>query len=813
MRHELRQATRSIARAPGHAATIVLTLALAIGATTAIFSVVQGVLLEPLPFPGAERLVMLWQRAPGVGVDEDWLSTTQYFDLRERVESFEELALVFGTNVTLTEDRNEPERLGALSVSSSFFSMLGIEPIHGRVLSAGDDVPGTAPRALLGSALFERRFKGDPGVIGRTLRIDDRRVEVVGVLAPLPFDMDLLPTLVTVPSFDLVMSLPVENPGRTTHGSENYNVLAKTAPGVTAAQLETELLSVAARFVEDPESLGAGLEAGKDYWLGTVPLLEQATGEIRLPLVVLLVATAVLLGIACANVANLLLTRAERESRQSAIRVALGASRERIVSRSLIESVVLSLAGGAFGVGLAAASLAALRATAPREIPRISEVAIDYRVVLFATALSLLASLVFGLWPALRTAHIDPQEALSEGVAAARARSLWRGGSSYLVIVQVALSLVLVIMAGLLARSLWQLRDVDPGFRPEGLLTFRLSLVGDRFNERDDRVRFFETLFERLRGLPEVTEAGGTSILPLTRGYAWTDFVVEGQEIVDDRERIVSDVYVATPGYFEALGVQLLAGRHFDETDDDEPQTVLVNRSFAERFWGLDEAVGKWIGQSAEDRATIVGVVDDMLHYGLGEDARLAVFYSHRASGRRTLYGVARTSADPSRLAGTLRSVVTELDRDIPAYDVKPMAGRVSESLARERVLVLLLQLFSTVALLISAVGLYGVLSFTVVSHRREIAVRQALGATPKDVSRQVLGGAAVVTLCGLAIGLVVAVAGARLVASLTYGVSSTDPLSFASGSVLVAVIALGASLLPARRAARVDPISALKQD
>ncbi len=811
MLRELEQSIRGILRSPAHSGIVILTMALGIGATATIASVVNGVLLRPLPFRDPERLRMIWQRAPGVGVEEDWLSPAQYFDLREKVEGFEELAIVFGTNVTLTGDGVEPERLGALNVSSSFFDLFGIEPVLGRRLNAEDDLPGAAVKVLLSETLYQRRFRGDPAVLGRTIEVDGERLEVTGVLPPLPLDEDLLPTLNTVPVFDLVTSLPIEDPGITTRGSENYNVIGRLAPSTTPAELEAELLRVAEGVVQDKGSLGAGLEAGGEYRIDAVSLLDQVVGPVRSPLVLLLGATAVLLLIACANVANLVLTRAASRSRELALRAAIGASRWRLIRHAMIPNLLLGLIASAVGLLMALQAIEALRRAAPPDLPRLSEIAIDPGIVAFAIALSLGSSLLFGLVPAVRLSDVSPTEALREGAAAVRARSLWRGGSRYFVIVQVALSLVLAAGAGLLLRTFFELRSAAPGFRPEGTVTFRVSLVGERYEERGARDRFFELLFERIRGGSGVSEAGGISMLPLTRGFAWTDFLVQDQQD-PERNRVVADVHVVTPGYFEAMGIPLLAGRTFANADDGEPLEVVVNRALAERFWKLDEAVGKWVARRPEERASILGVVENVKHYGLGTEPRMTVFFPYEAYASRTLYGVASGPGGAESIAPRVSEVVLALDPQIPVYDSRTMSERVSDSLARERVLMMLLVLFSGIAVTLATVGLYGVLSFTVATHARELGIRKAVGASGRDLYRHVLRGAFAVVGVGIALGLAAALSLSRLASGLLYGVEASDPLTLAAAAALLLAVGLGASLLPARRAAGIDPVIALKE-
>ncbi len=811
MLRELEQSIRELLRSPAHSGIVVLTMALGIGATATIASVVNGVLLRPLPFRDPERLRMVWQRAPGVGVEEDWLSPAQYFDLREKVEGFEELAMVFGTNVTLTGDDAEPERLGALNVSSSFFDLLGIEPILGRRLTAADDLPGAAVKVLLSESLFQRRFRGDPAILGRTIEVDGDRLEVTGVLPPLPLDEDLLPTLNTVPVFDLVTSLPIEDPGITTRGSENYNVIGRLAPSTTPAELEAELLRVAEGVVQDPGSLGAGLEAGGEYRIDAVSLLDQVVGPVRSPLILLLGATAVLLLIACANVANLALTRAASRSRELALRAAIGASRPRLIRHAMFPNLLLGLIAGGLGLIMAVQAIEAVRRAAPPDLPRLAEIGIDPRIVAFAIALALASSLLFGLVPAVRLSEVSPAEALREGATAVKARSLWRGGSRYFVIVQVALSLVLASGAGLLLRTFFELRSTSPGFRPEGTVTFRVSLVGERYEERRARDRFFELLFERIRGGSGVSDAGGISMLPLTRGFAWTDFLVQDQQD-PERNRVVADVHVVTPGYFEAMGIPLLAGRTFTNADDGEPLEVVVNRALAERFWRMDEAVGKWVARRPEERAAILGVVENVKHYGLGTEPRMTVFFPYEAYASRTLYGVAHGPGGAFSIAPRVSEAVRALDPQIPVYDSRTMSERVSDSLARERVLMMLLLLFSGIAVTLATVGLYGVLSFTVATHTRELGIRKAVGAGQRDLYQHMLRGALGVVGIGIALGLAAALFASRLTSGLLYGVEASDPLTLAAATALLLAVGLGAGILPARRAAGIDPVIALKE-
>jgi len=826
MTQELKYAVRGLTRAPFYSAVIVVTLALAIGATTTIYSVVNGVLLRPLPFPDQHRLVMLWQRAPGVGVTEDWFSPAQYFDIRESTASLEHVAVTFGQEVTLTGDEIEPTRLGAMRVSSSFFDVMGITPLHGRRFDATDDIADAPRKVLLGHRLYTQWFGANPSIVGESVTIDGQRLEIVGVMPPLMLDADMMPTLLTVPVFDMLLSFPLADPQRTTRGSENYNIIGKLAVGATRAQLDAELLQVATAFSRDPGSLAAGLNAGSEFFIDVVPLLDQVVGGARSYLVVLLGATAVLLMIACANVANLLLTRAATRRRELSIRSSLGAQRWRMIVQAMLESVLLSVLGGAVGLAIALIAIQALHAAAPDELPRLAEVAVDPSVLLFAGILCLLSSALFGIGPALRTSGVLPSDVLRETAPSVRARSVWRrGGSRFLVVAQVALSLLLLIGAGLLVRTFAELRSIDPGFRPAATVSFRVSLAGGRYNDGATRVRFYQQLFARLRSTPGISAAGGTSLLPLTRGLAWTDYLVEGFNENNPDARIVADVMTTTPGYVEAMGINVIAGRPFTASDGGDPPVVMVNRMFAERFWPAEAAVGKWIATDPARPMTIIGVVETVRHYGVDADTRPAVFYPHRGRANRALFGVvthdvgndppggAGVATNPTVLVPAVLDAVRELDPQVPVSNIVSMSDRLAHSLAKQRVLMWLLNFFGATALILATVGLYGVLSFAVATHTRELGIRKALGAQRADLYGLVLRGAGIVTGLGISLGVAAAIWALPVLDNLLFGVSRSDPVSYGIAIAIVLTVALAASLLPARRAAAVDPMVALKQD
>jgi predicted permease len=675
-------------------------------------------------------------------------------------------------------------------------------------------VPGAPTKVVLTHHLYAQQFGADPSVIGTTVNLDGNALEVVGVLSEVPLDGELLPTLEPISRFDLLLSFPVEDPQSTSYGSENFNVVARLRPGASSAKLDAELLGVAADFATEPNSLAGGLDPGAEYRIGAVPLLDQVVGEVRTPLLVLLGATGLLLLIACFNVANLLLTRATTLSRGLAVRVALGAARRRIFVQSMTESLILATLGGIGGIAFAAAGLSALHALAPAEVPRLAEVSVDRGILLFTAFLCIGASLMFGIAPALRCAAVVPAEVLAESGPARPTRSLWRRrGSAALVTVQVALSVVLLVAAGLLLRTVRRLQAVDPGFEADGALSFRLSLRGDKYGDAEARIRFLESLWKELESRPGVKRVGGVSLLPMSGYWAWTDFAVQGYTEGSEQYRVVADEQFVSPGYFDAVGMRLLAGRDFTDKDGRDPAVVIVDRAFAERHWSVDGALGKWITAYPDrERATIIGVVDSIRFYGVDAEPRMTAFFPYAYRPVRTMSGVIRTAGDPDEFVAELREVVAGLDADLPVYEVRPLKDLVRDSVARERLLAYLLNTFSGLALLLAMVGLYGVMSFTVATHVHELAVRMALGARRRDLYRLVLARARAVTFIGIGAGVGAALLLGGLLEGLLYGVGTTDPVSIGAAVLLVAGVALLASYLPARRASLIDPMTALKR-
>jgi predicted permease len=809
---DLRFGARMLFKHPGYTLIAVLTLALGIGANTAIFSIVNGLLLNPLPYRNAKRLAIIWTHSPGANVALDWPSPGQFSAIKSENSVFEQLALAHGSNVILTGD-GEPERLGAVRASSAVFSLLGAQAMLGRVFLPEEDTPDKTLTVILSYPLWQRRFGGDPKALGQTLKINGRDYLVVGVMPPdFSLGHDVMPTVGAVEQAELLLPLPMSAERMNNHGDENYNVLARLKPGATIAQAQTEL-NLAVRRLE--QEFPNSYPLNRRFSFSIRPLLEQVVGDVRLALYILLCAVGCVLLIACANVANLLLARAATREREMAIRTALGAGRWRMVRQLLTESVLLSVVGGALGLLLAIWGLALLRWLDPGNIPRLTSIGIDNRVLAFTTAVAVLTGILFGLAPALRSSRVNLSETLKEG-----GRSLMGGHHrlrNLLVVTEIALSLVLLIGAGLLIRSFIRVQQVDPGFAPRNLLTMRLALVGPAYSEEPRRMNFYQQLWERVRRLPGVEEAGGVTVLPLG-GVGWGSITIEGYDASSGQGMIQSDLRTASTGYFETMKIPLIRGRFFTGQDTKESaRVVIVDENMARTYWPNIDPIGKRLKYGGADSTapwmSVVGVVGNVKQYALETDSRVALYTPHLQSGAGSLSIAVRTTADPLNLAAAVTREARALDPNLPLYDVKTMEQRLSESLARRRFAMLMLGLFAVVALLLASVGIYGVMSYTVAQRTSEIGIRVALGAQKRDVLRMIVRQGVSLAGIGIGLGLVAAIAATRLMVSLLFGVGATDPLTFVVIALLLALVALAACWIPARRATKVDPMIALRCD
>jgi len=814
---DLRYACRSFLRSPGFTAATLLSLAIGIGANTAIFSVANALLLRPLPYSNPDRLVVLWNRSPGLDITQDWFSTAQYFDIRNQHSGFEQLAIAIGGNYTLTND-GEPERVGVARVSSSLLPLLGGRAVSGRLFSPEDDDPGRAPSAILTHDFWQRRYGGDPHMPGKTVMLDGVAYPVAGILSPgfrLPHQ--ILPILTGPDQVEIVLSLPMPNGAAQIRTHEDYTILGRLRRGVSLEKAQAEMDALTARLRRDyPEVYPPN---GR-LTFSIVPLLDQVVGSTRRPLALLLAAVGFVLLIVCANLTNLLLTRAVSREKEIAVRAALGAGRKRILRQLLTESLAMAAGGGALGVLFAWLGVRWIQTLGDGSVPRLQEISIDPRVALFTLAVSLGSGVIMGLAPALRSSNLALSGTLGNASRGVSGGTLWGRGNHLrrlLVVGEVALSVVLLIGAGLLIRSFARLNNVAPGFQAPGVLTFDLAMAGRKYNSGAAILSAYHELWERLGRLPGVTAAGGITSLPFTDQFAWTPITIEGRVPPAGEKFLNADARVAGGRYFEAMRIPLIAGRFFNEEDTaGKPRVTIIDERMAREFWPGQSAIGKRI-QMVELRGdpwlTIVGVVGRVKQDSLDGDPRIAFYRPQTQAPARAMTVVMRTGADPLAMTGAAKREIQQLDRALPMYAVRSMEQLVAQSLAPRRFLENLLTLFAVIALVLAALGIYGVMACQVSQGTRELGIRAALGATRKRIVWMVLGRGMTLAVCGVAIGMAAAVAMTRLIQGLLFGVEALDPISYATTALLLALVAGLAAYLPARRAARVDPLTSLRSE
>ncbi len=814
---DVRFALRSFLQAPGFTAAVLASLAIGIGANTALFSVTQALLLRPLPYSDAERLVILWNRSPGLNIAEDWFSTAQYFDIKNSTQSFEQVAIVFGFSENLTGDGN-PERVSVRRVSSNLLPMLGARPQIGRLFTAEEDHAPPPKTALLTHGMWERRFGRDPNVLGKKLILNGATYEIVGVLSR-DFSMpkEVVPTLYGDELTEIVLPFPMAEAAATVRTGEDYNILARLKPGVSVQQAQAEMDALTARLRRDHPDVyppNGGLT------FGIVPLHEQVVGSTRRPVLVLLGAVACVLLICCANVANLLLSRAVVRQKEIAVRQALGADRNRILQQLLTESVLLAVGGGLLGVILALAGVEALHLLGPRSVPRLQEIGVDFTALLFTFALAVFSGVLFGFAPALRLARLDLHNTLKDATRGASGMgAMWGRGHRLrrlLVVSQLALSVMLLIGAGLLLRSFSRLQAVNPGFNPAGVLTMGLTMTGQKYNAPEARIQFYRRLYEEIAKLPGVTSAGANAFMPMSDAFAWGPITIEGRTPLPGEQFINADIRIVSGRYFETMQIPLRAGRLFSEFDTAQTQPVaIIDEFMAEQMWPGQDPIGKRFKSGGANSEApwynVVGVVGRIKQYTLDADSRIAFYRPHTQAPRREMYLVIRSAQDPATLAGAIKQEVAKLDADLPLYSITTMESRVAQSLARRRFSMVLLGLFAIVALVLATLGIYGMLAYLVNQGTREIGIRMALGATREAITSLVVGHGLKLTLVGVGAGLAGAFALTQLLHSLLFGITARDPLTFSVIQLLLAAIALAASYLPARRAAQVDPMISLR--
>ena len=813
MLQDLRYAVRLLTRAPGFTAAAVVSLALGIGANTAIFSVVNALLLRPLPYRDADRLAILWNRSPGLNITQDWFSTAQYFDIKQGHHGFEDLAIAIGNTANLTGGSGEPERIGTILMSSNLLPMLGARPVIGRLFRAEEDAPGQARAAILMYSAWERRFGRDPHVIGKSITLNGAPYVIAGVLTrnfTLPHEN--LPTLYGAEIGEVLLPLPLAASAATLRTHEDYNILGKLRRGVTVEQAQAEMDTITARLRRDHPDFyppNGGLT------FGIVRMLDQVVGSVRRTLETLFGAVGLVLLIACANVANLLLARAVGRRKEIALRTALGATRVRVLRHLLTESVVLALCGGILGVILSAAALQGIRTFGSSSIPRLGDIAIDMRVLLFTMLLSLGSGLIFGLAPALRLSGFGLNEALKDaGRGSAGSRTVNARG--ILVAAELALSVMLLIGAGLLIRSFAGLLRVAPGFRPNNVLTLNLTMAGGKYADSKVALETYRQLWNRLEAIPGATSAGGVSVIPLGSVWAWGPITVEGRTPPAGENFLNADERTVGGHYFEAMEIPLLRGRLFDEHDIvGAPRVIVADEYMAAQLWPGQDPIGKRVRSGGLDSTspwlTVVGVVGRVKQYTLDADSRIAFYFPHTQSPQRGMNVVLRSRKDPAAMTAAVTSVIRSIDPSLPLYDVRTMDQRVAASLAPRRFSMTLLAVFAAIALALATVGVYGVMAYLVNQGTREIGIRMALGATQESIVRLLLRRGMNMALPGVATGLAGAFAATRLLSSLLFGVRATDAVTFISIGVLLLAVAMLATLIPARRAGRIDPAVSLR--
>jgi putative ABC transport system permease protein len=802
LRQDIRYTFRSLLRQPAFALVAIVTLGLGIGANTAIFSVVNGVLLNPLPYREPGRLVMLWETLKDL--PQVMVSYPDYLDWRQRAKSFEDLGIYsVGESYTLTGN-GEPENVRGALASGNLFSLLGVRPALGRLITPADDDRASAPVVVLGDGFWRRRYGADPGVVGKTLLLDGTPYTIVGVL---PATMQLSGR----PDLWLPVGLFAGSPRFVRANHPGLLGIGRLKPGVTLEQMRLDLADVSRQIRTEYPGEAAGIGADG------LPLSEMATRRIRPVLVMLSFAVGLVLLLASANVANLLLGRAATRQNEFALRIAIGAGRGRLLRQLLTESVLLALLGGALGLALAWSGIKLLLSLRPTNVPRLSEIHIDGTTLLFALGVSLLTGVLFGVFPALQSTRSEPLAALREsgrGSTGGVARLRLRAG---LTVAEVALALMLLVGAGLLLRSFMKLAGVDTGVNPRGITAGMVQLSERSYPTEARQLAFFEGLLARVRGLPGISAAAVSSDLPTSANWQ-LGVTFEGLPPVDAGARPLFNGVVVTPEYFSTVGLKLLGGRALLPTDGvGQPPVVLVSEAVAQRFYGRESPVGRRLKHgSAESNAawvTIVGVVGDVKNDGITTLVpRGTIYYPFAQSVFNQAWLIVRSEAPAESVTGMLRRELAAMDKELPLSNVTTLDQQIEESVAQPRFSMLMLTVFAALALVLAAVGLYGVISYSVTQRAREIGVRIALGARRGNVIGKVVGQAMALTALGIGIGTLGSLAAGKLLAKLLYDVKATDPLVFGGVVVLLGVVALVAAGIPALRASRIDPVTAMRE-
>ena len=796
--HDLKYALRTLRKSPGFTAVAILTLALGVGANSAIFTLINAVLVRPLPFAQPDRLALVWEATRMFGLKDSPVAMGNYVEWRARNHVFEQIGALEQPGYRLT-GAGEPLVIRGSIVTASLFPTLGVEPAMGRAFREEEDHPGTAKTVILSDGLWRRLFGADPGIVGKAVTLNDEPYTIVGVM----------PASFRFPANDNEVWAPVGTSYRpsefTNRGRHNLMVVGRLAPGVTLRRANEEIGAIA-RLLEQEYP-----ETNRNVGAFVAPMRDHFVGDARTILAVLSGAVGFVLLIACVNIANLLLARATNRKREIAVRTAIGAGRRQLVGQLLTENLLLAFAGGACGMALSWWSLRFLTSLVPSGIAGMTALSVDARVLGFTLAVSLATGVAFGLVPAFQTLRVDLQQVLKEGGGRNVAGGS-RGLERTLVIAEVALAFVLTAGAGLMIQTFVRLRGVDPGFRTNNILTLRTSMPNRLFLDEAKRAAFYGEALRRVEALPGVVSAGFTNGVPIAfKGWV-NGFTIEGQQVLGGKNFSNSNYRVVTPGYLATLGVPLRRGRPIDIHDQAGAAPVaLVNETFERKFWPGGTALGKrfrfgdtlpWV--------TIVGVTGD-IRLGLDAPARPEMYLPAVQEASPAGWLAVRTAGDPSKLAAAVRRELRAVDKDLPITGISTMDEILDREVFDRRVQMLLLAVFAAVAVILASVGIYGVLAYTVAQRTHEIGIRMAMGARPADVLLTVAGQGVALSAAGIAIGVAGALAIMRVLSKLLFGVTSSDPATFASVAVLLLAVASLASYLPARRAMRVDPIVALR--
>ena len=805
---DLRYGARTLFKNPGFTVVAVLALALGIGANTAVFSIVNAVLLRPLRFEQPERLVTIWETNLSQGLGHSQVSPVTFTDWRQQNQIFEDVAVWWYPQVNLTDTGTEPMRVRTVEATDNFFSVLGVQPMLGRLFMQGEDRRGADPVAVLSYNLWKNRFNSDPDVIGKPVALDGRVHTVVGVM----------PQGFNYPENIEVWRPLGWDPAQHNRGARFMETVARLAPGVTIEQAQADMSALSRRFEQEYP------RTSLDWGVTLIPLRNEIVGNFRVALLVMLGAVAFVLLIACANIANLLLARAGARQKEIAIRLAMGASRSRLIRQFLTESILLASFGCAIGLVLAYFGGKALMTLNPIAIPRLSEIGIDGRMLGFTLGITLVTGIIFGLVPALQASKPDLNQVLKEGGRDSKASSGNRIRSA-LVISEIAIALVLLIGAGLLLKTFIRLQGAEPGFNPNGVLTFNLQLPISKYSDWRQVSAFYSRILDRIKTIPGVQSADAASFLPLESGWR-LKFSIAGRPAPEPGEEPIAQYRPISKGYFQTMGIPLIEGRELTERDNaDAPGVIVINQAMADRYWPGEDPVGKRVGSGVRNigplgrvmprvlEFEVVGVVGNEKNNGLNAAADPAIYFSHDQFAYRSMSVMVRSAQNPMGLLGAIQNEVWAMDNGLPVSDVKTASQILANSVAQPRFSVLLLGIFAALALILAAVGIYGVMAYSITQRTREIGIRMALGASSTDVLKMVLREGFKFASVGIGIGLAGAFVVTRVLTSLLYGVSAADPVIYAAVSIILAAVALLACYIPARRATKVDPLVALRYE